>query len=349
MKKYWIRYIVLFIGIIVAVGTFYEELYDIMVSLRQVPVYSLIGMIICTQIYYVIDGTITKRMVSHEKSITYRQGIACTYYCAFFRVVTLGSGSGIAQVVYLAKCGIDAAKSSSIAMIQYVLQKFTIVLLGVVSYIVFYKKLCILLGKYSIFVFIGVIVAFGIISIILMVACSKKFSDKVIYLLRNIGTKRIKDKFKGKIDELEQKATLLQNESRELFAKKNLFIVVIITNIVKLICMFLAPYMFIHNEINVVYAVAIFAVSHMLAGVMVAPSGYGTLDFMFVLLYGPIVGSIKVAQIIVLYRLANTIVSYIVGAFVYMLSFKKNGERMDIRKLNVEYNNRDMDNNVCNT
>ena len=169
MKKYWIRYVVLLVGIIVAIITFRKELYDIMISLKQVPMYIFIGMIICAQGYYIIDGAITKKMVAHEKNITYRQGIACTYYCAFFRVVTLGSGSGIAQVVYLAKCGIDVAKSSSIAMIQYVLQKFTIVLLGIISYIIFYKDICILLGKYSIFVFVGVIVAFLIISFILIV------------------------------------------------------------------------------------------------------------------------------------------------------------------------------------
>ena len=319
MKKYWKRYLILAISIVVAVFTFHDEIKDIIKGLKTVPPLAIVGMIVFMQLYYILDGIITKNIVEHEHKITYKQGIACTYYCAFFRVVTLGSGSGVAQVAYLTQCGMDMAKASSIAMIQYVLQKFTIVLLGLVSYFIFYKDINILLGEYSSYLLMGVIVALAIISFILIVASSKRFSNVVIAILRKIGNKR----FKEKIDMLEDKVVDLQMASRTLFRKKKLLIKVIVINAIKLISMFVVPYMILYNQINLTYTIGLFAVSHMLAGVMPTPAGYGSLDLMFVVLYGGIAGVYVAAILIVLYRAVNTILSYVIGSVVYMFGFRE--------------------------
>ena len=319
VKKYWKRYLILAISVIVAIFTFHDEIKDIIKGLETVPPLAIVGMIVFMHLYYILDGTITKNIVEHEHKITYKQGIACTYYCAFFRVVTLGSGSGVAQVAYLTQCGMDMATASSIAMIQYVLQKFTIVLLGLLSYFIFYEDINILLGDYSSYLLIGVIVAFGIISFILILASSKKLSDCVIAILRKIGNKR----FKEKIDMLEEKVIDLQVSSRVLFKKKKLLIKIIAINIIKLICMFIVPYMILHKQINLLYTIGLFAVSHMLAGVMPTPAGYGSLDLMFVVLYGGIAGVYTSAVLIVLYRAVNTILSYIIGSVIYMFGFRE--------------------------
>lgn len=318
MKKYWKRYVILAISVIVAVFTFHKEIKDILKGLKSVSPLVIVGMVLFMQLYYILDGTITKNIVEHEHKITYVQGIACTYYCAFFRLVTLGSGSGVAQVAYLSQCGMDVAKASSIAMIQYVVQKFTIVILGIFSYIVFYKDINVLLGEYSGYLSIGVIVAFLIISFILIVASSKRFASIVIKILRKIGNKR----FKEKIDLLEYKALDLQKASKLLFSKKRLLVKIFIINVIKLICMFIVPYILLHNDITLTYTIGLFAVSHMLAGVMPTPAGYGSLDLMFVLLYGGIVGAYDAALLIVLYRAVNTLFSYLIGSIVYMFGLR---------------------------
>ena len=60
----------------------------------------------------------------------------------------------------------------------------------------------------------------------------------------------------------------------------------------------------------------------MLAGVIPAPSGYGSLDVLFMLLYGAVVGGDITALLIVLFRGANTIFSFIIGAFIYAIKFR---------------------------
>lgn len=319
MKKYWLRYVILFVGVTIAIITFNKELYEIFKNLSTISPTTVLLMILCMTGYYVLDGVIIAKIFKHKYSdIRYRDGIACTYYCAFFRVVSLGGGSGIAEVVYMTKCGVDAAVASSISMIQYILQKFTIVILGVISYIVFYNDVDKLLGKYSDFMFIGVIMAFFIISMILMVCASKRFSNCIIWLLRKTGNKR----FKAKIDKLEETFKNLKSTTKDMFTRKKLLFEIIVINIVKLIVMFLTPYVLFHNKIDIVYSIAIFAISHMLAGVIPAPSGYGSLDVLFMLLYGAIVGGEIAALLIVLFRFANTIFAFIVGAIVYLLQFR---------------------------
>ena len=319
MKKYWLRYTILILGIIIAGVTFHSEIYDIIKGLGKISIFTVLLMILCMTIYYVLDGVIITKVFKHKHNrIRYRDGIACTYYCAFFRVVSLGSGSGIAEVVYMSKCGVDAAVASSISMIQYILQKVTIVLLGIVSYIVFFKDVDKLLGKYSEFMLVGVLLAFVIISLILIVCSSKKFSNCIIWLLRKIGNKR----FGKKIDKLENTFSELQITSEDMFKRKKLMLEVILINIAKLTVMFCTPYILINSGISLPYSIGIFAVSHMLAGVIPAPSGYGSLDVLFMLLYGSIVGGSMTALLIVLFRGANTIFSFIVGACIYAIRFR---------------------------
>lgn len=319
MKKYWLRYVILLVGIIIAVATFNQELYEIFKNLGTISFSTVLLMILCMTGYYILDGVIITKIFKHKnETIRYRDGIACTYYCSFFRVVSLGSGSGIAEVVYMTKCGVDAAVASSISMIQYILQKFTIVILGVISYIVFYKDVDVLLGKYSKFMLAGVLLAFFIILMILIVCASKKFSNCIIWILRKIGNK----KFKDKIDKLEGTFKNLQETSKDMFTRKKLMLQIIVINVVKLVCMFLTPYVLLHNQISLVYSIAIFAISHMLAGVIPAPSGYGSLDILFMLIYGAIAGSDMVALLIVLFRFTNTIFAFLVGAVVYLVTFR---------------------------
>lgn len=189
---------------------------------------------------------------------------------------------------------------------------------GIASYVIFYKDIHKLLGKYSGFMLVGVLLALIIISLILIVCSSKKFSNCIIWVLRKISNKR----FGKKIDKLENTFKELQKTSEDMFKKKRLMLEIILINIVKLTVMFCTPYIFIHSGISLPYSIGIFAISHMLAGVIPTPSGYGSLDILFMLLYGAIVGGSMTALLILLFRGANTIVSFIVGAIIYALKFQ---------------------------
>lgn len=90
MKKYWLRYTILILGIIIAGVTFHSEIYDIIKGIGKISIFTVLLMILCMTIYYVLDGVIITKVFKHKHNkIRYRDGIACTYYCAFLELCLL--------------------------------------------------------------------------------------------------------------------------------------------------------------------------------------------------------------------------------------------------------------------
>ena len=59
---------------------------------------------------------------------------------------------------------------------------------------------------------------------------------------------------------------------------------------------------------------ALMAVTFTLVGVIPAPSGFGSLELVFVLLYGRITGNAKAVSAILLFRFVTNIIPFVIGA-----------------------------------
>lgn len=284
-------------------------------ELHEIPVWMLVVCLILANLYFVAEGAIIGRMTSTgEARISIAKGISCAYMCAFYRLATLGSGNGIAQLYYYNKNGIRVSEGTGMSIAQYTFQKITIGIMGVMSFIgllIFGERE---LLDYAGYMFAGVIVI-SVISIFLcMITVSKKISDLVMFIARKL----VKEKWKlyKKLDDAQNAIDNLQNQGRLIWKDKTLFLQVIILDVIKLNCWYVIPGILFAGgyNVNVFVCTMLMAVCNMLGCVMIAPSGVGTLDFVFAVFFGRIIPDGEyVAAAIVIYRFFTWIVPFVIG------------------------------------
>lgn len=285
------------------------------VEVADTPLWKLVVCFLLANIYFVAEGIIISRMTSTgEIRLRVGQGISCAYMCAFYRLATLGSGNGIAQLYYYNTKGIHVAEATGMALSQYTFQKITIGVMGVVSFlilIIFGDKS---LLRYSGYMLAGVVVISLICLFLFIITVSKKISDWLMMLARAI----IKEKSKlyKKLDQAQSSIDSLQSQGRLIWHDKMLFVHVVLFNILKFACWYAIPGVLFRGEfqVNLFMCLALMAVCNMLGCVMVAPSGVGTLDFVFAIFFGSIIpeaGSVAAAMAI--YRFFTWIVPFLIG------------------------------------
>jgi hypothetical protein len=275
--------------------------------------------------YFLTEGAIISRMTATENTrLTLVNGICCAYMCAFYRLATLGSGNGIAQIYYYTTKGIDASRGTGMAITQYTFQKITIGVFGIVSFI-----LLILTGDKGILEYSGYMLAGAIIILIIclalfLIAVSKKISDFVMklgYKLFKPGTR-----LNARLNDAQHAIDNLQHQGQILWKNKSLFVHVLALNIIKLACWYAIPGVFFHYDyrVNILFCLALMAVVNMLAGVMLAPSGVGTLDFVFAIFFSTVIPDDNViAAAIVIYRFFTWVIPFIIGLIPALLIKRK--------------------------
>ena len=85
-------------------------------------------------IFLAEGGVIAALARSYTDAVSFGSGVACALYCSFFRLITFGSGSGIAEVYYLNRKGMKGAEATGMSLVQYLIQKITLCLMGALSF-----------------------------------------------------------------------------------------------------------------------------------------------------------------------------------------------------------------------
>lgn len=285
------------------------------VEVADTSVWKLVVCFLLANIYFVAEGTIISRMTSTgEVRLRIGQSISCAYMCAFYRLATLGSGNGIAQLYYYNTKGIHVAEATGMALSQYTFQKITIGVMGVVSFaalIAFGDKS---LLRYSGYMLAGVVVISFICLFLFVITVSKKISDWVMMLARAIVRKE--SKLYKKLDQAQSSIDSLQSQGRLIWHDKMLFVQVALLNVLKFACWYAIPGVLFLREfqVNLFMCLALMAVCNMLGCVMVAPSGVGTLDFVFTIFFGSVIPEAdSVAAAIIIYRFFTWVVPFLIG------------------------------------
>ncbi len=288
-----------------------EAIYEI----RHTSLVVVVVCVVLSNLYFVAEGRIISRMTSScESGLSLWQGMKCAYMCAFYKLATFGSGTGIAQVYFYNTRGIPVAEGTGMGLAQYTFQKITIGVMGVISFICL-----VIIGnrqllKYSGYMLAGVVVISFICLFLFVITVSKKISDLVMKLARKI----VKEKWKlhNKLDDAQNAIDNLQHQGKLIWNDKSLFLQVVLLNIIKFGCWYAIPgVIFFQNyDVNILMCLALMSVCNMLGCVMVAPAGIGTTDFVFAMFFSAIIPEADlVAAALVIYRFFTWIVPFIIG------------------------------------
>ena len=320
-RKWMIRAVLLLL-LIVSLHFYKDSLQSIFAGIRQVTWMELCISILFSLSAYLLEGvTIFCMMSMVIPCAKAGNGVFIAFVCEFYRLTTLGSGSGIAEIHYLTEKKIEAGKAATLTMIQYVIKRIAIMLFGVIGFLFLYhnKRTQLLCRKYMIFMGAGCLVTMAVIVLFLCVALSSRLTIAVLRLLDRISLK-----FPSKAEVFQkwkEQITLLNQSGRNILGQKRKIICALLVQIGKLALFYSIPAYFFYGKTNLMVSECIWlmAVAFMLAGVIPTPSGAVSLEFVFLLFFTEFVDYNVAVPAILIFRFATWICPALIGGVLLLV------------------------------
>lgn len=273
--------------LIFAVWFYRDSMGDILNGIRQIKAWQMVICTILATIYFLLDGMLIFLATREfNRECLAKNSIATTFLCEFYRLITLGSGACLAEVLYVTKAGTTAAQATAGGVYKYTLKKSSIVLWGLSGCAYLYIKthtrasIC----GYRAFILVATLISLAIIIVLLLISVSEKFSHLLSKLLdffssRIAFVKKNEEKWYDYI-------MCLSVEGKTLWHNRKKSLLMLGINLLKCFVIYCVVVVILSN--NGVLAwfdiIAIMAASYFLAGVIPAPSGVMSLEFVYGLL-----------------------------------------------------------------
>ena len=295
-----------------------SEILEAIDEMKHHPFWVSLLCLVATMLHFVVEGRIIHNMTMYEKrQMTWWEAFKCGLYCAFYKFISLGSLSGIAEVYYISKHDIEPGRASGITLVQYAYQKLGITILGTVSFICLYFSGVSTVEKYAKFGILGSVIALGIVLLLITLSASKKFATLLIKIVEKIFDKILK-KYKDKSKELIEQIKTFNDAGLYFWQHKILCLRVTLLKMLKMSLWYSIAAIVVcaSNKANPLECIALMATANMIGTVMVAPAGAGTLEFVVALLFAPLFGATS-ATVAIMYRFYSMVVPFLFGAFVF--------------------------------
>lgn len=303
------------------VYTFRDSAAPILEQLKKTTPEILAGICVMTVVYHIIEGAITTILArQYNPAFTLRNGIGNAFFCSFYRVATLGSGAGVAAIIYLGENGVEYSCGFGLYMLQYAFHKISIALFSMLFFVMSWGYMYHHFGSYFWLLQAGYLVTFIITIVLILFCCSTRFHKLVFRILEFVNRKT-----KGKLDKFtadtKEQCEMLETASRHLLKKKKMVAGTIALNMIKFCFWYGIPYLIFaeYSDITLVETMAVTSLSVMLAAVLPAPAGIGSTEFVFTSLFSEIVETGMAGMASLLFRFATFVFPFVIGAVVVII------------------------------
>lgn len=237
-----------------------------------------------------------------------------TYFVAFYRVSTLGSGTIVAAVQFMRQCKVKGSMALGIYSIDYALHKLAIGVMAGALFLVRFTYMKGIFDQYNSYVVTGLLLTVVITAAIVLFACWPAFHRFLVWLLQKLD-KLFKGKFTEKIEALKEQCLMMEEASSVVLKKPLVLLEVMALNLLKFASWFSIPYIVCHKymSMDLITSIGVTAMSVMLAAVIPMPGGIGSSEVVMTAIYSGIVGISSAGAMALLYRFATFMVPFILG------------------------------------
>ena len=309
--------------------TFRDTAGPILEQLKKTKLTVLVGICALTVIYHLLEGGITTLLArEYNKDFAYRSGVGNAFFCSFYRVATLGSGAGVAGVLYLGENGVEHSKGFGLYMLQYAFHKISIAIFSGIFLVLNWNYMYSHFESYMWLLVAGYLLTIVITLFLILFCCSTAF-HKVFFALLDFINGKFKGRFEVQIASLRGECQMLEAASNHILKRKRLVAEVIGISLVRNCFWYSIPYLIFmgHSDVTLMQTMAVTSLSIMLAAVLPAPGGIGSTELVLTSLFAGIVGTGMAGSASLLYRFGTFVFPFLLGAFVVL------ARRIRIRKL----------------
>lgn len=314
-----IKWVIILVALVVVYIWKKEEIHAAFTEMSSFPFYVLLLCLLATLLHFATEGKIISDMTMYEsRKMTWWEGTKCGLYCAFYKMISLGSLSGIAEIYYISKHEIEPGRASGIVLVQYVYQKLAITILGVLSFVALALVGIESVLDYFKWIVLGSAVALLIVIALTLISTSKKLAGLACFLIK----KTLGKKFPNKAESLEKQILEFNEAGLYFWQHKILCLRVTLLIMLKMTLWYSITAIIIkasYPETLFIEGIALMAVSNMVGTVMIAPAGVGTLEFITSILIAPLFGN-TAATVVILYRFFTMVIPFLIGSVVFALT-----------------------------
>ncbi|MHC9000774.1 lysylphosphatidylglycerol synthase transmembrane domain-containing protein [Enterococcus bulliens] len=335
MKKTTIKLILnsVFLCLILAILVYLvrQSFASIVEELLHTKLALVIGLIVLGLAYQLIEGVLIKQII-RRPHFSVVDGIFTSLYVAFYRVVTFGAGTFISEVAFYHKKKISYSESVGLAMFRLMLYKLTLVVYAVFSLLLFGSILYTTQSKAFWFVLLGSIMTLSIVALLLLLTFSQTIQAWNTKLAKQILRK---PKWIQKIDEFNAQVDALRQTVKILLLTPRVFFQLLLISLVKLATWYLIPVLYLYfnpNDVSFFFVFGAISFAVILAGVLPAPAGIGSFEFVYLFMFQPLFGTVETASSLVLYRFATYVLPFLLGA-VYVFWDKQRTLKQEFKEM----------------
>lgn len=302
----------------VIVYTFRDSAGPIARQLAKTTPAVIAGICVLTMVYHVIEGGITTILArQYNTGFTFGTGIVNALFCSFYRVATLGSGSGVAAIVYLGEHGVEYSKSFGLYTLQYAFHKISIAVFSVILLLLNWGYMYARFEGYIEILIAGYLLTLVITAGLVLVCCSERL-HRILFRMAGVVNEKLAGRFDEPLAMLREQCRMLEVSAREILRRKLLVAVVIALNLLKFCMWYAIPYLAFraHSDITISQTMAVTSLAVMLAAVLPSPAGIGSTEFVFTTLFSGIVGTALAGSASLLYRFGTFVFPFLVGGVI---------------------------------
>ena len=205
--------VLVIIGIIVY--TFRDSAGPILEQLEKTTPAVIAGICAMTVVYHCVEGVITTLLAKqYNREFTLGMGITNAFLCSFYRVATLGSGAGVAAIVYLGEHGIEYSRSFGMYMLQYAFHKISIAFFSMILFALNWNYMRVHFGEYMWLLLAGYLVTLIITVVLILFSCSRQFHRMLLWVVDFFNGKT-KGRFDPQAAMLHDQCQMLEDASRQ--------------------------------------------------------------------------------------------------------------------------------------
>lgn len=307
---------------------------EILAELKSTTVYALITVFACGTLYLIAEGINIKTLAEPFTSdFTRRDGFFAVCYYTFYRVVTFGAGTLISEVNYYRRKGLrvsDGVGVTALHMVMYKLALLVYALIGLlIQFSLFYDKAPNMIPL----ILAGMIVTFLIIAALLLLSLSLKLQVFFVKITNKLFKSQ---KLREMVDQANLQIYSLRLAVNGILQERPRIFKIFLLNLLKMAIWYVLPYFLLvenHPSLDFLLTFSLISFTVILAGVIPTPAGIGSFEFVYLLLFKPLVGTVDAVSSMLLYRFATYIWPFALG-FVYVLWDKRKAIKGELKELN---------------
>lgn len=314
------------------IGFFIEYLWSsfdaIFLELLETSVWLIFAICFLGLAYQLVEGKMVKTTVQvTNKPFRSFDGMMASCYAAFYRVVTFGAGTWIAEINFYHRKKLTISEGLGVSVFRFMLFKTAASFLAILFLILENR----FFSQRVIWVVIACIAINLIINAVILLAA---LSMPLQVLFVTLCDRWIKNPtWREKVDQINIQINALRSMTNELMHKKRLLVEMLFWGIVKALIWFIIPYICLkpdYPDFNFFTSLALISFVTVISGVVPTPGGIGSFEVSYMVLFSPYVGKIDAASSLLLYRFATFLLPFIIGGSYVFFTRKR------YRKLKIQ-------------